>query len=97
MSNPANVVKYQSNPKIMKIIAKVGSAMGNKMPNASAAGGMGGFPGAGGFPGFPGAGPGGFPGFPGAGPGGFPNFTGPQPPPSSNPSKKPDLHDDGLD
>jgi len=85
MSNPANVVKYQSNPKIMKIITKVGSAMGK--------GGAGaGFPGAG-FPGagFPGA------GFPGAGSsasnGGFPNFT---TPPPSNPSK-PDLHDDGLD
>lgn len=86
MSNSANVTKYQSNPKIMKIIAKVGSAMGNKMPNASAAG-DGGFPG-----GFPGFGAGGVPGFGGA-PGGFPNFA--TPPPSE--PKKPDLHDDGLD
>lgn len=83
MTNPANVAKYQSNPKIMKLIAKVGSAMGNKMPNASAAGGVG-------FPGFPGFG-GGAPGF--GAPGGFPNFTTPPPPTS----KKPDLHDDGLD
>lgn len=85
MTNPANIVKYQSNPKIMKIISKVGSAMGNKMPNA---GGAGGFPG---FPGFPGFGGGAAPPF--GAPGGFPNFT---TPPPSNP-KKPDLHDDGLD
>lgn len=57
MSNPANVVKYQSNPKIMKIISKVGAAMG---------GGMGGGMPGGGFPGSmpPGfGGPGGFPNF----------------------------------
>lgn len=56
MSNPANVVKYQSNPKIMKIISKVGSAMGGAMPGGGMPTGMpGGFPGfgsAGGFPNF---------------------------------------------
>lgn len=67
MSNPANVAKYASNPKIMKIISKVGKAMGNKMPNASAAGGAN-FPG--GFP---------FPGFPTT-EGGFPNFNAQNPP-----------------
>lgn len=40
MSNPANVVKYQSNPKIMNIISKIGSAMGGGMGGAG-----GGFPG----------------------------------------------------
>lgn len=46
-TNPTNILKYQSNPKIMAFI--------NKM--ASKFGGAGGFPGMmGGMPGFPGAG-----------------------------------------
>lgn len=84
MSNPANVVKYQSNPKIMNIITKVGSAMGGGMP------GMGG-----GMPGMGGGMPGGFPGmFP---PGGasFPSFQTPPPHPPKGPST--DFQDDGLD
>lgn len=86
MSNPANVVKYQDNPKIMNIITKVGAAMG---------GGMGGVPG--GAPGgFPGGFPGMFPGAGGAGGAGFPNFQ--APPPPSQPNKpSPDFQDDGLD
>ncbi|KAK0077661.1 hypothetical protein PV325_003608, partial [Microctonus aethiopoides] len=50
-SNPANILKYQSNPKIMSLISKVSSKFGG-------AGGM-----AGGFPGMMGGMPGGF--FPG--------------------------------
>lgn len=64
MSNPANIGKYQNNPKVMNLVTKIaGQASG------------GGFPGfGGGFPGgFPGAGAG---GFPGAGAGGFPGFGG---------------------
>ncbi|XP_032680700.1 putative protein FAM10A4 [Odontomachus brunneus] len=50
-ANPTNILKYQSNPKIMALINKVASKFGG-------AGGMpGGFPGMmGGMPGFPGAG-----------------------------------------
>ncbi|XP_055712069.1 hsc70-interacting protein 1-like isoform X2 [Phlebotomus papatasi] len=49
MANPANIVKYQNNPKILALLEKLGATQG-------AAGGMPGFMG-GGFPGgFPGAG-----------------------------------------
>uniref|UniRef100_A0A7G3AMS2 Putative hsp70-interacting protein hip/transient component of progesterone receptor complex n=1 Tax=Lutzomyia longipalpis TaxID=7200 RepID=A0A7G3AMS2_LUTLO len=52
MSNPANIIKYQNNPKIVALLEKLGAAQGG-------AGGMPGFMG-GGFPGgFPGAGAGG--------------------------------------
>ncbi|XP_043483373.1 putative protein FAM10A4 [Leptopilina heterotoma] len=52
-SNPANMFKYQNNPKIMSLITKVASKFGG----AGGMGGMGGFPGMmGGMPGFPGAG-----------------------------------------
>lgn len=100
LANPANVVKYQNNPKIMNIVGKIGSAMGGPgggggFPGMFGGGGAGGFPGgAGGFPG----GAGGFPGGAGEFPGGtFPNFgpgtgaSAPPKPPSS------DFHDDGLD
>uniref|UniRef100_U5EJ47 Putative hsc/hsp70-interacting protein n=1 Tax=Corethrella appendiculata TaxID=1370023 RepID=U5EJ47_9DIPT len=60
MSNPANISKYQNNPKVMGLLAKISASAGG-FPGAG-----GGFPGAGG--GFPGAG-GGFPGF-GGGAGG---------------------------
>lgn len=82
MSNPGNISKYLGNPKIMKLVSKIGA-------------GRGGFPGmgGGGFPGAAGAGfPGGaFPDFaapPGSG-GGAANAAPPKPPT--------DLHDDGLD
>lgn len=60
-SNPANIAKYQNNPKMMAFFAKISSKMGGfgGMP-----GGMGGFPG--GMGGFPG-GMGGFPGGMGGG------------------------------
>lgn len=63
-SNPANISKYQNNPKIMNVLMKFYSQ--------AESGGVPGFPGAGGaggFPGFQGFGrrPGGFPGFGGAG------------------------------
>lgn len=82
MSNPANVVKYQDNPKIMNIITKVGAAMGGGLGGGVPGGAPGGFPG--GFPGM----------FPGAG--GFPNFQS-QPPPSQPNKPSPDFQDDGLD
>lgn len=52
-ANPSNILKYQSNPKIMALINKMASKFGG-------AGGMpGGFPGMmGGMPGFPGTGAG---------------------------------------
>lgn len=58
-NNPANFVKYQSNPKIMALITKIsGKFSGSGMNFPGFPGGAGGFPGgAGGFPGgFPGAG-----------------------------------------
>lgn len=73
-SNPSNIFKYQSNPKVAAIINKLISKLG---------GGDGNIPG--GFPGMEGMG-GGFPGgFPGAG-GGFPGARGAPPtkPPSGS-------------
>lgn len=76
MSNPANMSKYQGNPKVMNILTKLTSKLGG--------GGGGGFPGmGGGFPGmgggFPGMG-GGFPGMGGFGGGAAPPPPGPKPP-----------------
>lgn len=65
-TNPANFIKYQSNPKVMNLVSKLSSKIsgsGMNFPGFSGAG----FPGAG--AGFPGAGGAGFPGFPG----GFPS------------------------
>uniref|UniRef100_A0A6B2EB18 Putative hsp70-interacting protein hip/transient component of progesterone receptor complex n=1 Tax=Phlebotomus kandelakii TaxID=1109342 RepID=A0A6B2EB18_9DIPT len=97
MANPANIVKYQNNPKIVQLLEKLGAAQaGGGMP-----GFMGGFPGApGGFPGAPGGFPGAPGGFPGA-PGGFPGAPGggATAPDGEEPKAPPktDLNDDGLD
>jgi len=59
-ANPANIIKYQNNPKVKKLIEKLStkfSSGGMGFPFGGAAGGgfPGGFPGAAGFPGgFPG-------------------------------------------
>ncbi|XP_055544725.1 hsc70-interacting protein 1-like [Wyeomyia smithii] len=70
MSNPANIAKYQNNPKVMNLVTKIaGQASSSGFPMFGGGGaGAGGFPG-----GFPGAGAG---GFPGAGSGGFPGTGG---------------------
>ena len=75
-SNPANIMKYQGNPKVMALAAKLASKVGGGMPGM---GGMGGMPGMGGFPGF--GGMGGMPGMGGMG-SEEPTST-PKPPPSS--------------
>jgi len=49
MTNPANVTKYQNNPKVMKLVNLVGQSVGSM-------GGMGGMPGMGGMGGMPGMG-----------------------------------------
>ncbi|XP_063232981.1 putative protein FAM10A4 [Bacillus rossius redtenbacheri] len=55
LTNPGNLAKYQSNPKIKAVINKLMSKFGGSMP-------AGGFPGmGGGFPGMPGGFPGAFP------------------------------------
>ncbi|RXG70103.1 Hsc70-interacting protein [Armadillidium vulgare] len=72
-TNPANIFKYQSNPKVAAVINKITKQFG--MGGGGMPGGMGGMPG--GFPGM-----GGFPGGMGGMPGGFPNA----PPPSSSAS-----------
>lgn len=65
MTNPANITKYQNNPKVMNLVTKIASQTGFPLGGGAGAGGFpGGFPGAGG--------PGGFPGFPG----GFPTSGG---------------------
>ena len=47
-SNPSNIFKYQSNPKIAGVINKVLSKFGGGMPGMGGEpGGMGGMPGAG--------------------------------------------------
>lgn len=76
MSNPANIGKYQNNPKVMNLVTKIaGQASSSGFPGFGGGAPGGGFPGAGGFPGgFPGAGAGGFPGF-GGGPTGGPKST----------------------
>ena len=72
-TNPANMAKYQNNPKVMQLINK----MMGKFGGGGAPGGMPGMPGmGGGMPGMGGGMPGmgGMGGFPGMGgmPGGFP-------------------------
>ncbi|GAB0099323.1 Hsc70-interacting protein 1 [Sergentomyia squamirostris] len=68
MSNPANIMKYQNNPKILALLQKLGAAQGG-------GGGMGGMPFMGGFPGFPGG-----PDAPGGAPGGATDTPKPPPP-----------------
>ena len=88
MSNPANMSKYQSNPKVMNILTKLTSKLGG-------GGGAGGFPGGmGGFPGGMGGFPGGMGGFPGGFPGGMGGFGGSDAPPSA---PKPPSATDDLD
>lgn len=59
-ADPANISKYENNPKVKKVLEKLAGNVGG-----------GGGAGAGGFPGFPGAGgAGGFPGFSGGDDGG---------------------------
>ncbi|TRY73595.1 hypothetical protein TCAL_03347 [Tigriopus californicus] len=72
MSNPANIMKYQNNPRIMKLIEKMAKGMGGGIPGMGGMpGGMGGMPGGmGGMPGGMGGMPGGMGGMPG-GMGGF--------------------------
>lgn len=44
MSNPANIMKYQNNPRIMKLIEKMAKGMGGGIPGMGGMpGGMGGF------------------------------------------------------
>jgi suppressor of tumorigenicity protein 13 len=93
MTNPANIMKYQNNPKVMNLLKKISGGMGG-MPGM---GGMGGMPGMGGMGGMPGmGGMGGMPGM--GGMGGFPGFGGAAPnndtPKSDSKSKD---YDDGLD
>jgi suppressor of tumorigenicity protein 13 len=86
MAHPENIAKYQSNPKIMNLMAKL-SGMGG------GGGGAGfGMPGAGGF-----AGPGSGFGGPGGPAGGFPGFPGGPPFGDEPKPAKPDINDDGLD
>lgn len=81
MTNPGNISKYQSNPKVMGLISKIGMAM-----EGGGGGAGGGFPGM-----FPGAG--GFPGFgAGTGPTGGANTDSTKKPPPPT-----DFQDDGLD
>merc|ERR1712241_959817 len=83
-TNPANMAKYQNNPKVMQLINK----MMGKFGGGGGAGGMPGMPGMGG--GMPGMGGGmpGMGGFPGMGgmPGGFPGGAS-APPPTSGGTK----------
>jgi len=104
-SNPMNILKYQSNPKVAKVIQilqqKVMGGAGGGMP-----GGFGGMPGGmpGGFGGMPGGFPGGMPGgmpggfgagMPGGMPGGF-SFGGPPPPTDAPPNPPPPKTGGGL-
>jgi suppressor of tumorigenicity protein 13 len=90
--NPMNLMKYQNNPKVSKLLKILQSKMGM----GGGGGGMpGGFPGGmGGMGGMPGGFPGGMPG------GGFPGFGGfgaGGPPPSSGSQPKPSNPGDDLD
>lgn len=90
-SNPANLMKYQNNPKVMKVVTKMAQKMGGGggggMPGM---GGMGGMPGMGGFPGM-----GGMPGMGSFfGGGGASADSTPPPPPPSGGGKPPSATDD---
>ena len=89
-SNPANIMKYQNNPKIMALVTKMAGKMGGGggMPGM---GGMGGMPGMGGMGGMPGMG--GMGGMFGGMGGGAPN---PQPSSGGAPPK-PSASSDDLD
>merc|ERR1719357_2350099 len=80
-SNPANIMKYQGNPKVMKLLTKMAGKMG---------GGGGGMGGAGGMPGGMGGMPGGMGGMPG-GMGGMPGGAAPPPSGGKPPSATDDL------
>ena len=85
-SNPANIMKYQNNPKVMALLTKMAGKMGGGgggMGGMPGMGGMGGMPGMGGMGGMPGMG--GFPGMGGMGGMGAaePETSAPKPPPSS--------------
>lgn len=100
MQNPMNIMKYQNNPKVLKLMQKLqglGASMGGGgmpggmggMPGGMGGmpGGMGGMPGGmGGMPGGMGMGgmPGGMGGMPGGFPGGDASSRPSQPPPSSS-------------
>lgn len=86
LANPANIIKYQSNPKIMNLVQKIGASM--KGAGGAAAGGFPGmFGGAGGFPG----------GFPGFGGGSAPDSDNPSSQTSAPKPPPTDFQDDGLD
>lgn len=87
-ANPANIMKYQNNPKVMALVTKMAGKMGG-----GGGGGMGGLGGMAGMMGglFGGMGGGGAPG--GAGP--APPGASPTPPPSGPP--KPPTSTDDLD
>jgi len=89
-TNPANMAKYQNNPKVMKLINQM---MGKFGGGGGAPGGMPGMPGmGGGMPGMGGGMPGmgGMGGFPGmGGMGGFPGGASATPPPPTSGGAKP--------
>jgi len=100
-SNPANIMKYQGNPKVMKLLTKMAGKMGGG--GGGAPGGMGGLGGM--FGGMGGGGmPGGMGGMPG-GMGGMPEgmadmmggMGGGAPPPPSGGGAKPPSATDDLD
>lgn len=88
-TNPANMAKYQNNPKVMKLI----NQMMGKFGGGGAPGGMPGMPGMGGGMGGMGGGMPGMGGFPGMGgmpggmPGGFMPGGASEPPPASGETK----------
>jgi len=86
-SNPANIMKYQNNPKVMALVTKMASKMGGPGGMPGMGGGMGGFPGMGGMGGLGGM-FGGMGGGPSAG-------AAPTPPPTGAP--KPPTSTDDLD
>jgi len=75
-SNPANIMKYQGNPKVMKLLTK----MAGKMGGGGLGGMFGGMGGAGGMPGGMGGMPGGMGGMPGGMGGAAPPPSGGKPP-----------------
>jgi len=97
-SNPANIMKYQGNPKVMKLLTKMAGKMGGGGGGMGGLGGMfGGMGGAGGMPGGMGGMPGGMGGMPGGmggmpgGMGGMPGGAAPPPSGGKPPSATDDL------